>query len=209
MSSERTQIILWRHGQTSFNVESRFQGHLDAPLNSVGLTQAEVAAAGLSRFPVDAIYTSPLQRAYNTARALARRVDLPIVTDSRLMEINVGSWEGMFAEDIYRAHPEFALALAEGRDARRSETGETSAELAVRVAAALREIAERHPGETVVVASHGLAIRMGTAGVLGWDYPTAITLASMSNCGWTMLSAKTEGFWKLVTWNQRAEQFLG
>ncbi|NLA28209.1 MAG: histidine phosphatase family protein, partial [Propionibacterium sp.] len=127
MSSERTQIILWRHGQTSFNVESRFQGHLDAPLNSVGLTQAEVAAAGLSRFPVDAIYASPLQRAYNTARALARRVDLPIVTDSRLMEISVGSWEGMFAEDIYRAHPEFALALAEGRDARRSETGETSA----------------------------------------------------------------------------------
>ena len=208
MSPGHTQIILWRHGQTTFNVESRFQGQLDAPLNNVGLAQAEMAALGLSKLPVDAIYASPLQRAHVTAQALARRIELPIATDDRLMEINVGSWEGLLAEEIYRDNPEFTRALAEGRDARRSETGETASEVAVRMAVTLREIASRHQGQTVVVASHGLAIRMGTAGVLGWDYPTSTSLASMSNCGWTMLGARDEGYWKLVSWNQRAEGLL-
>ena len=78
MTEGRTQIILWRHGQTTFNVENRFQGHLDAPLNDVGLAQAEVAAVGLSKLRIDAIYASPLQRAYITAQALAGRVDLPL-----------------------------------------------------------------------------------------------------------------------------------
>lgn len=208
MTEGRTQIILWRHGQTTFNVENRFQGHLDAPLNDVGLAQAEVAAVGLSKLRIDAIYASPLQRAYITAQVLAGRVDLPIATDDRLKEIDVGEWEGLYAEDIYRANPEFVLALGEGRDARRSPTGETATEVAARMAEALREIASAHLGQTVVVASHGLAIRMGTAGVLGWDYPTSTTLASMSNCGWTMLAARPDSYWKLVTWNQRAEQLL-
>lgn len=161
MTEGRTQIILWRHGQTTFNVENRFQGHLDAPLNDVGLAQAEVAAVGLSKLRIDAIYASPLQRAYITAQALAGRVDLPIATDDRLKEIDVGEWEGLYAEDIYRANPEFVLALGEGRDARRSLTGETGTEVAARMAEALREIAAAHLGQTVVVASHGLAIRMG------------------------------------------------
>ena len=70
----------------------------------------------------------------------------------------------------------------------------------------LREIADANPGKTVVVGCHGLAIRMGTANVLGWDYPTTTRLASMFNCGWTTLTARPQGDWKLVTWNQVALQ---
>lgn len=208
MADTRTHIILWRHGQTAYNVEHRFQGQLDVPLNEVGLKQAEIAAGPLSKLPIDAIYASPLHRAHVTAEALARRVDLPITSDVRLEEVNVGSWEGMLADDIYRENPDFVAGLAEGRDVRRSPTGETCTEVAVRISEALREIAANHQGQTIVVASHGLAIRMGTAGVLGWDYEASTSLAGMSNCGWTVLGARTEGYWKLVSWNQQAEGLL-
>lgn len=208
MSAERTRLVLWRHGQTDWNVANRFQGQADVPLNVTGLAQARASAGVLRRLGVDAIVSSPLSRARTTADTLAELVGLPVAIDERLTEIGVGSWEGQIAEDIYRDHPEFASALAAGRDARRSPTGETATEVSIRMSAALREIAETHPGRTVVVASHGLAIRMGTAGVLGWDYETSTTLAGMRNCGWTMLAARPVGYWKLVSWNVVSDEEL-
>lgn len=201
MSTGRTRIILWRHGQTDHNVEGRFQGQNDIPLNAVGREQAAVAAAELARFEVDAIYASPLSRALTTAQTLAERLGLPVVSDPRLMEVSVGSWEGVLDRDVYAANPDFVAALAAGRDFRRSPSGETGLEVGARMGQALREIAEAHTGQTVVVASHGLAIMMGTANVLGWDFTTSTTLASMRNCAWSMLAARPAGDWKLVTWN--------
>lgn len=208
MSIERTRIVLWRHGQTDHNVEGRFQGQADVPLNETGLAQAEQAARLLARIQVDAIVSSPLIRALATVQPLANRLGLPVATDDRLMEINVGSWESRLGEDVYRENPAFTAALKAGRDFRRSPEGETGAELGARVGAALRDIATTHLGETVVVGSHGLAIRMGTANVLGWDHSTTTRLASMANCGWTILAARSEGDWKLVSWNQVVVQRL-
>lgn len=204
MTAPRTRIVLWRHGQTDHNVEGRFQGQADIPLNQIGRGQARQAAALLAQLPVDVVVSSPLRRALVTCQTLARRLDLPVSTDDRLMEISVGSWEGLLDSEVYAAHPDFALALDEGRDFRRSPEGETAQEVGERVGAALRDIADANQGKTVVVGSHGLAIRMGTARVLGWDYPTTTRLASMSNCGWTILTARPQGDWKLVTWNQVA-----
>ena len=206
MTGSRTRLVLWRHGQTDHNVERRFQGQADVPLNEVGLGQAQQAAALLAQLPVDVVVSSPPRRALVTSQTLAKRLALPVATDDRLMEISVGSWEGLLDSDVYAAHPDFALALDEGRDFRRSPEGETALEVGERVGAALREIADANPGKTVVVGCHGLAIRMGTANVLGWDYPTTTRLASMFNCGWTTLTARPQGDWKLVTWNQVALQ---
>lgn len=208
MTTERTRIVLWRHGQTDHNVEGRFQGQVDVPLNEIGLAQAEQASGLLAKIQVDAIVSSPLIRALATVEPLAARLGLQVETDARLMEINVGSWEGRLGEDVYRENPAFTAALKAGRDFRRSPEGETGAELGARVGAALRDIAAGHRGQTVVVGSHGLAIRMGTANVLGWDHSTTTRLASMTNCGWTILAARREGDWKLVSWNQVAVQWL-
>ena len=196
MTGPRTRLVLWRHGQTDHNVERRFQGQADVPLNEVGLGQAQQAAALLAQLPVDVVVSSPLRRALVTSQTLAKRLALPVAIDDRLMEISVGSWEGLLDSDVYAAHPDF----------RRSPEGETALEVGERVGAALREIADANPGKTVVVGCHGLAIRMGTANVLGWDYPTTTRLASMFNCGWTTLTARPQGDWKLVTWNQVALQ---
>ncbi len=202
MTAERTRIILWRHGQTDSNVEMRYQGQTDVPLNATGVAQAAEAAGLLAKQKVDAIVSSPLSRALTTAQTLADLLGLPVTTDDRLKEISVGSWEGMLDVDVRRENPDFAEALASGRDVRRSATGETAAEVGQRVGAAVREIAAAHQGQTVVVGCHGLAIRMGTANLLGWDFATSQTLASMHNCGWTVLVARGNGEWKLVTWNQ-------
>lgn len=207
MTGERTRIVLWRHGQTDFNVAGRFQGQTDVPLNEVGIAQARQAAAVLvTQLQVDAIYSSPLSRTLATVDALARRLDLPVTSDPRLMEISVGSWEGLLADDVYRDNPDFTRALAEGRDIRRSPEGETGLEVGARVGAALRDIAAAHQGQTVVVGCHGLAIRMATADVLGWRYSTTTRLASMQNCAWTTLAARPDGDWKLVSWNHMALQ---
>jgi len=197
----RTRLILWRHGQTDWNVDNRFQGQANIPLNDVGRAQARAAADALVALRPDAIVSSPLDRARVTAQALADRTGLGVETDDRLKEIDVGSWEGLLIADVTANDPEFARALASGRDWRRSPTGETSIETGARVAGALRELANDFAGRTLVVASHGLAIRMGTAHVLGWDFRTSLALGPMFNCGWTVLS-HANGKWALVTWNQ-------
>lgn len=204
MSPSRTTLILWRHGQTDWNADSRFQGQADIPLNQTGADQARVSAQVLARLPIAAIYASPLGRARATAGALASELDLPIAFDDRLLEIDVGSWEGLRLADVLEANAEFAAAMAQGRDFRRSLEGETSVETGERMGAALREIAAAHPGGTVVVAAHGLAIRMATCDLLGWDYPTSIKLGGMHNCGWTTLETRNGVDWRLLGWNQVA-----
>lgn len=202
MSTARTTLILWRHGQTDWNAASRFQGQADVPLNQTGLTQAEQAAAVLAQHRVDVIYASPLIRAAVTAQTLAGLLGLPISYDERLVEIDVGSWEGRRLDDVIDEHPEFAAALAAGRDFRRSPEGETAVETGLRVGGALREIAASNAGRTILVAGHGSAIRMATADLLGWDHSAAVQLGGMQNCGWTTLAARNGTDWRLLGWNQ-------
>lgn len=202
MSEARTRIILWRHGETDWNRDARFQGQADIPLNAVGHAQAARAAEVLVHTQVDALYASPLRRAQSTAQALAHRAGLAIHLDDRLQEIHVGSWEGRTIAEVKQENPDFADALASGHDFRRSPEGETSVESGARMGAALLEIAAAHRGQTVVVASHGLSIRMSTAHLLGWDYPTAIRLAGVPNCAWSTLGRLGGSGWRLLGWNQ-------
>lgn len=198
--SATTRIVLWRHGNTDYNAEGRFQGQRDIPLNRRGIAQADHVAQLLAQMKPDAVYSSPLKRAMATAQSLCQLIGIEPATDRRLEEINVGTWAGFTLAEIMQAHPDFAQALAEHRDARRSSTGETATETGVRMGEVIREIAAAHQGKIVVVASHGLAIRMGTANVLGWGYPTAIALSTMQNCAWSQLDLR-DGWWRLHTWN--------
>ena len=200
-----TRFILWRHGQTDWNLQCRFQGQADQPLNADGLEQAVLAAEALAAAAPDAIVSSPLDRALTTARALAERTGLPVCTDERLQEINVGSWAGMLTTEVFALEPEFAAALAAGRDWRRSPTGETCAETGRRAADCLRELAGEFAGRTVVVVSHGLTIRMLVANLLGWDHHAATTLVTLTNCAWSVLVHRGGRDWKLVAWQRTAD----
>src|SRR5215211_1661867 len=102
------RIIIWRHGRTEWNLVARFQGQADIPLDEVGYAQAARAAEVLATYRPAGLYSSDLSRSYQTAEMLARRTGLDIITDKRLREIHVGSWEGLLGKEIREADPELA-----------------------------------------------------------------------------------------------------
>jgi broad specificity phosphatase PhoE len=149
-----THLWLIRHGQTDWNLEDRYQGQRDIPLNDAGLAQARRLAEYLvcQGFEFQALYSSDLQRATQTAEILSRRLNLPVQPDARLREIYLGSWEGKTGAAILQ---EFDHCLATGWV---SPDGETVQQVAARMAEAASDYAQRHPQGNVLVVSHGFSL---------------------------------------------------
>jgi len=146
-----TTLILVRHGETDWNFERRVQGHSDRPLNEKGRAQAHDLAEALAGEQLDAVYSSDLVRAHETARIVAERHRLEVTVVPDLREKNFGTWEGFTDDEIVARFPE----------ARGGPWGdaETSEDLSERVLAALQRIADAHAGERVLVVSHGGSMR--------------------------------------------------
>jgi broad specificity phosphatase PhoE len=152
------QLHLVRHGQTDWNVEGRFQGQADPPLNATGLAQAEALAAALVLDRHQALYTSDLARARQTAAALAERTGLAARLEPRLREVHHGQWDGLLLAEIVGRFPDDWAERERLPETARPPGGETVREVAARVGAALDDIARRHPAGSVLVVSHGLAL---------------------------------------------------
>jgi broad specificity phosphatase PhoE len=155
-----TTLWLVRHGQTDWNVSGRWQGQSPhaPPLNALGRAQAQALRRQLDLSQVDAIYSSDLLRAQQTAEILAAGTALPICLDPRLREINLGRWEGLPSEDIARRYPAELAHRERDPAGARAPGGECATDVAERVWAAADDIARAHPRGTVVVVSHGLAL---------------------------------------------------
>jgi broad specificity phosphatase PhoE len=138
-----TTLLLVRHGETDWNAERRWQGHTDVPLNARGREQAHALAEELASQPPDAIYTSDLSRARETAEIVGGMLGLPVVADPDLREIDVGSREGLTAAQV----------------GDRPWDGEPHEAHAARVLRAVERIAEHHPGSRVLVVAHGGCLR--------------------------------------------------
>jgi len=145
-----TTILLARHGETDWNLEQRWQGQSDTPLNDTGRAQARALAAVLAEEPIDAVYSSDLVRAHETARLIAepRGIDVTAIRDLR--ERSFGSVEGMTTDEIQARYPGIELPWSDG------ESREAMAE---RVLGALERIADTHPNAHVLVVSHGGPLR--------------------------------------------------
>src|SRR3989337_2728452 len=101
------RLILVRHGESEWNRIGRYQGQADAPLSDLGLRQADALANRLRHEQIDAIYTSPLQRARKTAEAIARfHPEIPFTEDPGLHEIHHGEWQGLLAHEVREKYPE-------------------------------------------------------------------------------------------------------
>ena len=145
-----TELYLVRHGETDWNAAHRIQGRTDVPLNDTGRRQARGAAELLARRLWHGVYSSPLGRAHETASIIATRLGIDEVVDiDALVERDYGPTEGMTFDEIEALYPEGVRAP--GQESREQVAG--------RVVPALLELAERHPGERLVVVSHGGAIR--------------------------------------------------
>ncbi len=183
-----TTLLLARHGETDWNRDDRFQGHADPPLNAAGRAQAQALADRLEPEDVHAVYTSPLRRAHETAEIVGARLSLTVGTVEALREIDVGSWSGLTRSDVERRFPEgYARWLALGPG---WEDGETYDQLGERVVPALLELGQRHPGERVLVVTHGGPIRAAAARAAGISYADARRAATVvGNCAIVLFAA--------------------
>jgi probable phosphoglycerate mutase len=185
--------VLWRHGQTAFNAERRFQGQTDIPLNELGRQQAASAARYLAALQPDAIFSSDLSRASETAGALARLTGLSVKLDEDLRERHGGLWEGLTDAEIRERYPEALAAWV-------PPEGETTAQVADRASAAMARIADSMPdGSLAVVTGHGANLGSGMARMLGIADGVRI-LGPFGNCRWSVLGRRA-GQWRLMEHN--------
>ncbi|MFF3667683.1 histidine phosphatase family protein [Microtetraspora malaysiensis] len=190
----RRRVVCLRHGQTRWNVEQRFQGHSDIPLDVAGVAQAARAASLLAALGPTAIVSSDLQRAYDTGSALARLTGLGVQVDKDLRERGGGAWEGLTRAEIAAGWPtEYAAWEAPG--------GEAVADVAERVSEAIRRWVAQLPDDgLLVVASHGAALRLGIARLLGLPEELWSALGGLANCSWSVLEEGRRG-WRLLEHN--------
>ena len=186
--------MLWRHGQTAWNAERRFQGQTDIELDETGMAQAGQAARRLTGLGPDMIVSSDLSRAAATAAALARLTGLAVTYDKDLRERHGGCWEGLTDTEIRTRFPaEHAIWMP--------PDGETPRAVADRVGAALLRAAEAlSDGGLAVVASHGAAIRLGMSRLLGLPDDSSGVLGPLSNCSWSVVGSH-RGRWRLLEHN--------
>lgn len=183
-----TRLLFIRHGQSESNLAGAFTGHTDVALTALGRRQAEAAADYIvSHYQVDAVYASDLQRAYNTGKAVANRLNLTIQPHQGLREIFAGEWEGMAFTYLLATYPEtYANIWRNDIGNSTCDGGESVAHLQQRVSAAAREIAEANDGKTVVIATHATPIRTMECLCQGK------TLSQMKDIPWVSNASVTE-----------------
>lgn len=160
MSVKRAYII--RHGQTDWNRIGRWQGALPVPLNEHGVEQARLLAEALRTAPIQAVYTSDLPRAYDTARALADALNLTPVSDPRLQEIHLGVFQGLTRDEIIAQYPQDWEALHNSGSwyEYKAPGGESRRETQQRIVAGWQDITASAGVDTIALVSHGMTIRL-------------------------------------------------
>ena len=183
MPSSNTTLLLVRHGETDANASSIWQGSSDSPLNERGRRQSQRVAERLAAggYIGNVIYASPLSRASETAETISRRVDAGAVhLEPDLAEFHLGEWEGLSYDDL-RLDRRLWERMAEDPNFA-PPGGESAVQFAIRLVRVFQDIAGRHPGETVIVVSHGGAIATAIAMLVDGD-GSRWTQYLMANCG--------------------------
>ncbi|MEE1774289.1 MULTISPECIES: histidine phosphatase family protein [unclassified Streptomyces] len=199
-SGRGRRIVLWRHGQTAWNLERRFQGSTDIALTEAGVGQARRAARLLASLKPDAIVASDLQRAAATAAELAAITGLEVAHDAGLRETYAGAWQGLTHDEIVGQYGEQYAAWKRGEAVRRGG-GELETEVADRAAPVVLGHADKLPGSgTLVVVSHGGTIRTTIGRLLGLEAHHWEGLGGLSNCCWSVLGEGARG-WRLLEHN--------
>jgi broad specificity phosphatase PhoE len=162
-----TELIVCRHGATDWNIGGRYQGQADVPLNDEGRAQALALADELAAEPIEAVYSSALERAWRTAAAVAERHRLPVLRDARFNEINQGAWEGRTLAEIMADWPDEHAIWMERPLESRPPGGEAIVEVQERALAGLAELTRRHPSGLVVLVAHRVTITVMRCALTG------------------------------------------
>jgi probable phosphoglycerate mutase len=193
-------LIVLRHGQTAWNAEGRIQGQLDVELTELGIEQAARAARRLAELRPDAIVSSDLRRAADTAAALAALTGQPVRYDPRLRERDFGLWQGLTGAQAAARYPEEYARWQSGEPIDGCEV-ESREDLAKRASAGLQEAADLAPAGTVVAVMHGGSAKHGVVALLGWPPEVLAGLAALGNCRWMELRHDAVRGWQLRGYN--------
>ncbi|MBS4536176.1 histidine phosphatase family protein [Clostridium sp. D2Q-14] len=188
-----TTLYLTRHGQTVWNFEKRFQGQLGSPLTEMGVKQAQWLRDRLKSVEFQAIYSSPLSRAYNTASIVKGDRDLRIIKDDRLKEMHFGDWEGKKAEEINKNHKEMFHNLWNNPTEYVSNNGESYKELYDRIIPVIEEIKNKHDGNVLIVA-HGIVLAIIMLYVKGRPLKDLWEDTVLPNTSLTIVEAENDKF---------------
>lgn len=202
MFSSPTRLCLIRHGETDWNAGKRVQGQIDIPLSALGHAQARATGNTLMNEGFAAIYSSDLIRARQTAEATAHLVHLPIQFEPGLRERHFGVFQGLTYEEAEARYPE-DYRRHKARDSRFAPPGgESLVELAGRIEETCNTIIRRHPGEAVLLFTHGgvLDIMHRQAAGKPLDTPRDFTIP---NCAISWIEV-VRGCWTLLSWAERS-----
>jgi broad specificity phosphatase PhoE len=191
VAGKLTRIWIARHGQTVTNREGRFCGHAETDLTELGRAQAAALADRLRETPLAAVYTSDYRRAIETAAIVVAGRELAPRVDPDLREVHYGEWELQKESEIRRASPRQYRLMRDEHPDWQPPGGERLAAVRVRTAAALRRIAAAHPGQQVLIVSHGTAIACMLSEVLAMA-PTHTLRIETANCGLSLVLAHGE-----------------
>ncbi len=191
-----TWVYLVRHGETVWNAEGRLCGSTDVPLSDEGLRQAQKVAERLASVPLAAVYTSPLQRARQTAEAIASAHRLPVREEPDLREVDYGEWEGLKVAEVAERFPEMERQRREEPLRFAAPNGEPMASFAERVIAAIQRIVASHPDECICVVAHQTVNRFILCWVLQMDFAQWRQLRQDPACV-NLLQVRENGLWRV------------
>ena len=190
-------LVLVRHGETSWNVEGRIQGHTDVALNDLGTAQAKALGKRLSRERFDAVYSSDLVRAFHTARPAVLDPDRIIVKDRRLRERHLGVLQGLAGEEAAAGQPAAWKAFKSRDPDLALEGGESLGEFSRRVVGFVEDILRKHAGGRILAVTHGGVLDAAYRHALGMplsvsrDFPiynASVNVLSHDDRGWRIES---------------------
>jgi len=205
MSRTKRTLVLLRHGQTSWNLEGRAQGHSDIELDGTGHAQAAAVAPYVARLAPALLWASDLARARQTAEYVAKEASVELRLDPRLREFDLGDRTGLTRTEFAEAYPEEYREFRAGH----YDVGpgaEARAAVVARVTACVEEaLAALSPGECGVLVGHGGALKMSVLELLGWSEGATSGLQALQNCGWAVISDNgVDGRLRLAAWNRTA-----
>ena len=165
----KTTLILIRHGETQWNRDGVFRGKADVPLNERGLAQADAVGRHLAGRPFGAVFTSPLKRALDTARAVAKAKDGDriIVQDAGLADIDRGEWQGLRREAVQGRFPDLYARWFSDPESVTFPSGESLADLQARALPCVARVAKEHEGSAAALVTHHVVLRVLLCGLLG------------------------------------------
>jgi len=201
-----TRIVLIRHGQTVWNRENRFRGQLDPELDETGLLQAQATGRYVAaRWPVAAVYSSPLRRALQTAEVVAQAQGLVAQPFQGLLDIHFGELHGLGPAEALQRWPDVVRAWQYTPQTVHFPGGESLDDVRRRLSAGLDELVARHRGQTLALVSHTVANRVLLCAVMGWGNEYFWRL-EQDTCAVNVFDIRENGMTVLVVLNDTSHQ---